>query len=421
MPTANSPFRKFIIVDDSTIREARDRQEEREKEKRPRKRQRVEDSDDEGGNGGEKRRPLYAYKMAERDPVFFKEDAGADCYIRVEAVSFKIHKELLSCSQFMTELLEEHIQDNGPTTEEKPLRFVLPTAEEYRAFLWALYATSVSSSSHIPLILSYPIQSSSEELIASPHEQTYVDRLLLLASMTQKYDIPKLHTWLRAALHSTASSPVFMESCASASLAQLVDACIKYKYPDTLLLVVAKWCARLEAKDTPSVPAIQAADRHELVDLRGVAYYVHIQDMIDRQGTFTEKGALQLRADPKLNNGQVMRLLTGYWSLVSMWERLRMHPIALPKSEECTEEGAHAKCAATWERRWISAAGWKRILGISSADILALLACLRDQLMNDDDLKAGMNPDCRAAGLDALRDLRTKTKAGLPDHFFGLV
>jgi hypothetical protein len=56
----------------------------------------------------------------------------------------------------------------------------------------------------------------------------------------------------------------------------------------------------------------------------------------------------------------------------------------------------------------ISAAGWRRILGVSSPDTLALLAYLRDQLLNDDDLKTGLNPECRLAGLEALKALRTK-------------
>jgi hypothetical protein len=69
----------------------------------------------------------------------------------------------------------------------------------------------------------------------------------------------------------------------------------------------------------------------------------------------------------------------------------------------------------------ISAAGWRRILGVSSPDTLALLAYLRDQLLNDDDLKTGLNPECRLAGLEALKALRTKFQDTLADHFAGVV
>jgi hypothetical protein len=141
-----------------------------------------------------------------------------------------------------------------------------------------------------------------------------------------------------------------MDSCSSASLSSLTDISIKFKRKD-IELIQKKWYDRLSNKSAPSVPAIQAADKHDLVDIRGMAYYIRVQDMLDRQ-TVTECGATQLHADPKLNNGQVMRLLSGYWSLVSLWERSRLKPIELVQASTCTDE-AHQRCSATWERRWI--------------------------------------------------------------------
>ena len=51
---------------------------------------------------------------------------------------------------------------------------------------------------------------------------------------------------------------------------------------------------------------MQAADKHELLSLRRAAYYVHVQDMLDRQSHTPEGGGTQLRVDPKLNHGQVI-------------------------------------------------------------------------------------------------------------------
>ena len=211
-----------------------------------------------------------------------------------------------------------------------------------------------------------------------------------------------------------------MDSCSSATLSLLMDVSIQFNRKNIIELINKKWYDRLLNKSTPSVPAIQAADKHDLEDIRGMAYYIHVQDMLDRQ-TVTGRGATQLRADPKLNNGQVMRLLSGYWSLVSLWERTRLKPIELPQSTSCTSESHHQRCSATWERRWVSAAGWKRILGLNSADVLGLLACLRDQLSGDEDLNKGTNSDCRMAGLEALKALQVKVQDGLADHFFGCV
>lgn len=261
-----------------------------------------------------------------------------------------------------------------------------------------------------------------DELSEIPQNHEELERLSHIIKINQKYEIPKMHEWAVDTVFKTATDSVFMESCSSASLSLLIDIAKmnEKKYAKVLDATVKKWCDRVWNKSTPSVPALQTADRHELHGLLGVAYYVHVQDMLDRQTSFTEKGATQLRADPKLNNGQVMRLLTGYWSLVNLWERLRLAPIALPMGKSCSKE-CHAKCSASWDRRWVSAVGWKRIMGCNSADILALLACLRDQLSNDDDLKMALEPECRLAGLEALKALRTKTQDGLADHFFACV
>ncbi|TFK34796.1 hypothetical protein BDQ12DRAFT_689224 [Crucibulum laeve] len=145
---------------------------------------------------------------------------------------------------------------------------------------------------------------------------------------------------------------------------------------------------------------------------------MHVQDMIDRQ-TSTATGAMQLRTDEKFGNEQMMCVLSGYWSLVSFWEDVRKKPLEVQCADACNKE-AHAKCVATWEKRWNSAVGWKRILGHNSADVLALLACLRDQLSGDDELREGVAPACRLAGLKALNDKLEHTREHLVDYFLAV-
>ncbi|PPQ86168.1 hypothetical protein CVT26_002293, partial [Gymnopilus dilepis] len=540
--------------------------------------------------------------VVQRDETYFSADPAAGVFVRIGDVMFKvrrpfplhiifkstrltslrvheqIHEQLLSCCTFMVDQHERHVQEHGPTTEGRPLLFESAGVDEWRAFLWALYA-------------------STDTLSAPPEtfDPTHISRLLLLLSLTQKYYIPRLHTWVLTTLHATAHSSVYMESCSSASLTSLLEAFLAYSlqlaghergrgrayrgweyhhrrpYPlspasleaqseaddekahlalthAAIQAITATWRKRLETKSAPSVPAILAVDRWVdggadgqglklaqgvlecLKSLKGVAYYVHVQDMIDRQGGVgggglvhddagdrdrkgggggvTMRGALPLRADPKLSNGQVMRLLAGYFSLVSLWERLRLHPLPIPlpsassssssstplststststplssstngpsngtstprsspSSSICTPAHHASKCIPTWERRWTHACGWRRIMGHSSADILGLLECLRDQLAGDEELKCagaggagvgasygasttnggsggakgvngmksamngggtgngggqGIHPECRLAGLRAIRELRERTKEGLADHFYAVV
>lgn len=97
-------FRRFIIVDDSTISETRDRQEE----KRPRKRARV-DSDDEEPNA-KNGNPIAngwssltaSDRPGERDALYYLDDPTATCIFRVGDVLFKVSFLLLSSYVKMT-------------------------------------------------------------------------------------------------------------------------------------------------------------------------------------------------------------------------------------------------------------------------------------------------------------------------------
>jgi hypothetical protein len=93
-------FRRFIIVDDSTISETRDRQEE----KRPRKRVRVDSDDEEPsskngnlnhvGNSWSSLTP--SDKPGERDALYYLDDPTATCIFRAGDVLFKVSFFFLS-------------------------------------------------------------------------------------------------------------------------------------------------------------------------------------------------------------------------------------------------------------------------------------------------------------------------------------
>ena len=99
MAKGASSFRRFIIVDDNTISETRDRQEE----KRPRKRVRVDSIDDEEEPSSSKNSNLNHHigngwssfltpsdKPGERDALYYLDDPTATCIFRVGDVLFKV-------------------------------------------------------------------------------------------------------------------------------------------------------------------------------------------------------------------------------------------------------------------------------------------------------------------------------------------
>ena len=95
----DASFRRFIIVDDNTIRETRDRQEE----KRPRKRARVHSDEDDEQEPISTKSFCYnpndwassnpSHKPGERDPLYYLEDdPTATCIFRAGDILFKVKK-----------------------------------------------------------------------------------------------------------------------------------------------------------------------------------------------------------------------------------------------------------------------------------------------------------------------------------------
>lgn len=100
-------FRRFIIVDDSTISETRDRQEE----KRPRKRARVDSDDEEPSNSKNSNHIANGWssltpcdKPGEHDALYYLDDPTATCIFRVGDVLFKVSFLLLSGYVKMTSI-----------------------------------------------------------------------------------------------------------------------------------------------------------------------------------------------------------------------------------------------------------------------------------------------------------------------------
>ncbi|KAJ7506759.1 hypothetical protein B0H11DRAFT_1794689 [Mycena galericulata] len=374
---------RFIIQDEGTIRETRD-----EVQTRPRKRQRMDSGIDTGGYSDND--CLASAGPIEDDPEFFRTEAAADCIVRVGSTRFKFKESLLSdASPVFQDIVAKNRQPATPL-------MLIADPNEFRALLWALYA-------------------SPDERASQPREHEDFNRLLLIVPIARQYRCVSLETWSKAAIMRTVShDDAFIASCSSATFKLIIDVAIRTRHDALLDVAITQWASRIRRGDAPCVPAILTADAHELARLRGVAYYFHIQGMIAQQTTVTHHGATQFQTDPKLSNAQVMRLLSGYWSLVSLWERLRRNP---PKFVCAC--GGGGQCAKAWGARWGVAAASERINALSSASVLALLAAMRDQLGTDHDLAKSISPQCRLAALEAVKMQAKSLEDGLADHFFG--
>ncbi|KAJ7250037.1 hypothetical protein B0H12DRAFT_1185912 [Mycena haematopus] len=378
---------RFIIQDKGTIRETRD-----DTPSRPRKRQRTDSEIDTGGYSDTD--CFGSVEPVVDDPDFFRNEPDANLVVRVGSIRFKVNGSLLSnASPVLQDILARHYEG---THRPDAAVVLIADKDEFRALLWALYA-------------------SPHELAAQPREHQDVERLILIASISRQYRCGTLESWVKdAILRTVTSDEVFISSCSSDMFKRLIDCAVR-THNDTLLeTTIAQWTARIQRGEAPCVPAILVADAHELPRFRAVAYYFHIQAMIAQQTTVTERGATQFQTDPRLSNAQVMCLLSGHWSLVSLWERLRRTP---PKFE-CAD-GCKKRCAAIFGERWAAAATSKKINGMSSASVLALLAAVHDQLAVDQELTKNIPSQCKLAALEAVKKQAQTFEDGLADHFFG--
>ena len=255
-----------------------------------------------------------------------------------------------------------------------------------------------------------------------PNDQADLDRLLTLAKITYKFHYKTLHLWAIAVLNCTfAANAVFADTCSSAAFTRAVDVAASCEASELLHSIEARWGARVRHRDIPAVPAILSADRYNLRILRGIAYYVHIQETMELRATVTESGATQFQVDPKLSNIQVMRLLSGHLSLLRFWERLRRKAPKLRCAQGC-DAGRHGNvCSVIWEDRWRAATNSGRVLARDTADIFAILSAMRGELSLDPELKRMVLPGCRLAGLDGLHRVSSDLSDTLPDHFSGCI
>lgn len=207
----------------------------------------------------------------------------------------------------------------------------------------------------------------------------------------------------------------FADTCTSATFTRVVEVATRCKAHDLLDAAVSKWSDRIRRRDIAAVPAILAADEHKLVGLRGIAYYVHLQEIIEKSAPTTPADALLLFSTG-LSEKQRIRLLLGHLSLVSFWERRRRDPPKLECADGCST-AAHRTCDRVWNEQWQVMVGSQAVLRHNSADILAILQCMRDQLGIDQGVAQGVALACRTTGLDALRQELCDVRVALPEHF----
>ncbi|KAF7298658.1 hypothetical protein MIND_00813000 [Mycena indigotica] len=381
------PARFIIDSDGSTIRETR---EQSELPTRPRKRQRRDSWEYVGGYSDSDEQRAELPGPVEDDVEFYREnDSEADCVVRVGLVRFKVKSALLAdISLVLRDILEEH-----PAGQ---VLVLVADPDEFRVLCWAIYADP-------------------SEVIEPPQDHESISRLLQLAAISRQFQCTPLLAAIKTTLLTAVSNPSFAASFSSPLFARLVETAISIKHDALLDVTIAAWASRIRVGEAPCIPAIIAADTHELPSLRGIAYYHHVQTMVAEQGT-NQRGATTFQTEQlvKLSNGQVTRVLSGHWSLVSLCEQLKRTALPFLAGPDCTRG-----CTKVWVERWSVAAMSEKSFRIRAAALLTLLETMQQLMKADKEVKQGMCGECRKSAIAALEKRAKELEEGLADHFFG--
>ena len=198
------------------------------------------------------------------------------------------------------------------------------------------------------------------------------------------------------------------------------------------------------AREVNPLSAMDVADEFGLVKLKGVSYYVTLLECGDRlqwdmpsflsdsededESIITDDGDTTQTArspsssrrsspspPPALSAQQKARLLSGFFSLTNLWDRLRLTAPGFDKPPGCTYH-AHG-CLSTWRTIWQTTSKSDETLKYRSADVLGRLKSMEAQLLRDADLHCALTPTCRRAAMESVRNLWQQVEDDLAEHF----
>lgn len=314
----------------------------------------------------------------------------------------------------------------------------------------------------IPLLTSFLVRP--DELHAYRTASADISRLLTIASLTNKYHFLSTAWWAVSALYSVTSGefgpPTHpmgdLKRASTTALTQILEIAIRCEHRRLIDFVIESWSNRILNKELAPRAAMRVADRWDLDALRGVAYYVQLMEMgrdfegrlrithnpkpheiLPSSGTATDQDTGETAVIPEftssrastpdslcedetspLTSAQLTRLLSGFYSLVSLWDHLRLNEPTFPRLDGCTYH-MHG-CVATFHTVWCDVARSEKTARYGSADVVGRLRCVEDQLRASTDLACALSPGCKREAMAAVKKCIKEVEEGLSARFVDL-
>lgn len=248
----------------------------------------------------------------------------------------------------------------------------------------------------------------------TPHANAL--QLFNLARITHKYQFRSIETWALSALtacytRTIPSASFDSPSEGGPSLAQITELAALCEQRELLEAAIAKWKRLLrEGKDVAL--ALNVSERLNLRGLMGLSYH-----------SMLLKGKEHWESESMLTRSQRVRLLSGYYSLGRLCDRLPSDPPPLTHSTRCT--GGHTvRCNQAWGALWKSVLEMgKQIVPLQYADVLgkmmlaeSVMKALVEKEIPTQGMLDGM-PWCKENALAVTSGRVKEIQDGLADHF----
>ena len=302
--------------------------------------------------------------------------------------------------------------------------------------------------------LTFPTISS----LSRPHELSevtapqittrYLDRLIDIARISFKYHFKSLEIWALDVINdhvTRKSSPVF--AFPSTSLGLNANAGSALASPAAIasngalvsrLMRLAQLCGHerllgtminvLQHLMSYSIQyahlAMTLADELDLRALRGIAYFEVMQkgDVVTRgqalqaDPSLDEKAIIDAEGRLIISHEQKMRLLTGYYRLTMVWERLRATPLSFEHAAACGATWHQHGCTQCWLDFWKEKTKGDSVMGLGLADVIGRLRAIGQEFAKWGSATY-MHNDCRLTARKAIQDKIKQIEDALSDYF----
>ncbi|EGN98574.1 hypothetical protein SERLA73DRAFT_110132 [Serpula lacrymans var. lacrymans S7.3] len=365
--------------------------------------------------------PITQHTLLKRDPKYYFSDGS--CIIRIENTLFNVHRTILSVdtSSFgsMFSLPQGDKQEEG-TSDDNPIVLQGDTAEEFRNFLWSLYA--------LP-----------HELMSTRSPQANLTQLIDIARVANKYSFKSTETWALDAIHDFVNrkpSPILTSIPASHmhSANTSISACEGTEQL-TRLVRLAQMCNHAKLLETMvsllqqlmssslqyAYLAMTIADELNLRSLRGAAYLEVMEKakFTCNSNADNETQQTSISGDQDrlvVTPTQQLRLLSGHYRLSTAWERLRVVPPHFEHAPSCGATWHQNGCTQSWTEFWKEKTRIESVHSLAIADVLGRLKAMAKEFDRWGSATY-MHHDCRMSARRSIHDKIKQIQEALPDYF----